>query len=121
MHVLKQSVPNWKQRADFSREFLKIKNDRGKIAAKGENQAGFQRISMVCNDIAWSVPIPAGSPSRRISMAFNNIAWSVPIRQIVKCVGRPGWLMLYFLYSKRSTRISVVITNIPITELLVLP
>jgi len=37
MLVSKLNFPNWEQGADFLGEFIKIKNDQGEIAAKGQN------------------------------------------------------------------------------------
>lgn len=58
MHVLKQSVPNRGQEADFRRALLKIKNDRGEFAAKGQNWVDFQRIPLAFKNIDLSDPVP---------------------------------------------------------------
>jgi hypothetical protein len=40
------------------RASIKMKNDRGKITAKGENQAVFRQILLININIAWSDPDP---------------------------------------------------------------
>jgi len=52
--------PKLEQGEDFPRASLRMENDRDKIAAKGENWAGFQRIPLALKNIG-------PTPSRMIS------------------------------------------------------
>jgi hypothetical protein len=54
----RQSIPNWEQGTDFRWAFLKSKNDRGEIAAKGENWVDFQRIFLIFKILRLSDPVP---------------------------------------------------------------
>jgi hypothetical protein len=50
--------PNEKQAPVFIRKLFKMKNDRGKIAAKAEILAAFQRIPRALEALLRSNPIP---------------------------------------------------------------
>ena len=50
--------PNERQKPVYLRGFLKLKNDRGKIAVKAINWRDFQRISLISKKIARSDPVP---------------------------------------------------------------
>jgi hypothetical protein len=55
--VSKKNFPNEKHGAVFMPEFPKMKNDRGKIAAKGENPIAFQQIFLDLDNLFLSDPV----------------------------------------------------------------
>jgi hypothetical protein len=58
VQVSKNNSSNQNQGAAFLLEFIKMKNDRGKIAAKGENLIAFQPIFLDLDNLFLSDPMP---------------------------------------------------------------